>query len=249
MRYTDARGLDALASAYVRGTLEGGARRRFERLQHDRTDVRSLVAQWEQRLGQLALAVPVRRPSVDLWPAIAARTRPAAAREAPASRWTGWLRPTGFGLGGIVAGVVAASALFLSAPGIFISSDQLAMRSGERLPQSYVGVLADAQGQGQLLVSSLRHGKTLTLKVLGAAPIAPALASDERLVLWALPADGAPFAMGVVPTGGTQMSALPDTSEKLLSKVSRLIVTRERGATPSAPSSDVVWSGSCAKLW
>lgn len=249
MRYTDARLLDALASAYVLGTLEGGARRRFERLQHDRTDVRSLVAQWEQRLGQLALAVPVRRPSVDLWPAIAARTRPAAAREASASRWTGWLRPTGFGLGGIVAGVVAASALFLSAPGIFISSDQLAMRSGERLPQSYVGVLADAQGQGRLLVSSLRHGKTLTLKVLGAAPIAPAPASDERLVLWALPADGAPFAMGVVPTGGTQMSALPDTSEKLLSKVSRLIVTRERSATPSAPSSDVVWSGSCAKLW
>ena len=123
MRYTDARLLDALASAYVLGTLEGGARRRFERLQHDRTDVRSLVAQWEQRLGQLALAVPVRRPSVDLWPAIAARTRPAAAREAPASRWTGWLRPTGFGLGGIVAGVVAASALFLSAPGIFISSE------------------------------------------------------------------------------------------------------------------------------
>jgi anti-sigma-K factor RskA len=145
--------------------------------------------------------------------------------------------------------VIAASALFLSAPGLFITSDQLAMRSGERLPQSYVGVLTDAQGQGRLLVSSLRHGKTLTLKVLGTAPLAPALASDERLVLWALPADGAPFAMGTVPASGTQVSALPDTSEKLLSKVSRLVVTRERAATPSAPSADVVLSGSCAKLW
>ncbi|QSI30262.1 hypothetical protein GNX71_11970 [Variovorax sp. RKNM96] len=249
MRYTDTKLLDALASAYVLGTLEGGARRRFERLLRDRVDVRALVAQWEQRLGQLALSVPARRPSANLWRAIEARTRPVAEHKAAASRWPAWLRPAGFGLGGVAAGVIAASALFLSAPGLFITSDQLAMRSGERLPQSYVGVLTDAQGQGRLLVSSLRHGKTLTLKVLGAAPLAPALASDERLVLWALPADGAPFAMGTVPANGTQVSALPDTSEKLLSKVSRLVVTRERTATPSAPSADVVLSGSCAKLW
>jgi anti-sigma-K factor RskA len=249
MRYTDAKLLDALASAYVLGTLEGGARRRFERLLRDRVDVRALVAQWEQRLGQLALSVPARRPSAHLWRAIAARTRPVAKPKAAVSRWPSWLRPAGFGLGGAVAGVIAASALFLSAPGLFITSDQLAMRSGERLPQSYVGVLTDAQGQGRLLVSSLRHGKTMTLKVLGAAPLAAGLAADERLVLWALPADGAPFAIGTVPASGTQVSTLPDTSEKLLSKVSRLVVTRERTATPSAPSTDVVLSGSCAKLW
>lgn len=249
MRYTDTKLLDALASAYVLGTLEGGARRRFERLLRDRIDVRALVTQWEQRLGQLALSVPARRPSANLWRAIEARTRPVAEHKAASSRWPAWLRPAGFGLGGIAAGVIAASALFLSAPGLFITSDQLAMRSGERLPQSYVGVLTDAEGQGRLLVSSLRHGKTLTLKVLGTAPLTSALASDERLVLWALPADGAPFAMGTVPAGGTQVSALPDTSEKLLSKVSRLVVTRERTATPSAPSADVVLSGSCAKLW
>jgi anti-sigma-K factor RskA len=73
MRYTDARLLDALASAYVLGTLTGGARQRFERLQRDRSDVRALVAQWEQRLGQLALSVPARRPSANLWRAIEAR--------------------------------------------------------------------------------------------------------------------------------------------------------------------------------
>ena len=50
MRYTDPQLLDALASAYVLGTLTGGARKRFERLQRDRTDVRAVVAQWEQRL-------------------------------------------------------------------------------------------------------------------------------------------------------------------------------------------------------
>jgi hypothetical protein len=42
---------------------------------------------------------------------------------------------------------------------------------------------------------------------------------------------------------------LPDTSEKLLSKVSKLAVTLETDASPSAPSAHVVFSGNCAKLW
>ncbi|SDZ38858.1 Anti-sigma-K factor RskA [Variovorax sp. YR266] len=250
MRYTDARLLDALASAYALGTLEGGARRRFERLMRDRADVRDVVAQWEQRLGQLALSVPQRKPSADLWRAIAARTQPAQAqqaRQARPSRWTSWLRPAGFSFGGLVAGVVAASALFLAVPGTFITSDQLAMRTGERLPQSYVGVLTDTEGRGRLLVSSLRHGRTVTLKVLGATALP--VSGGERLVLWALPADAAPFAIGAVPASGAGTLTLPDTSEKLLSKVSRLVVTRERSASPAAPSADVVLSGACAKLW
>jgi anti-sigma-K factor RskA len=250
MRYTDARLLDALASAYALGTLEGGARRRFERLMRDRADVRDVVAQWEQRLGQLALSVPQRKPSADLWRAIAARTQPAQAqqaRQARPSRWTSWLRPAGFSFGGLVTGVIAASALFLAVPSAFITSDQLAMRTGERLPQSYVGVLTDTEGRGRLLVSSLRHGRTVTLKVLGATALP--VSGDERLVLWALPADAAPFAIGAVPAGGAGTLTLPDTSEKLLSKVSRLVVTRERSASPAAPSADVVLSGACAKLW
>jgi anti-sigma-K factor RskA len=250
MRYTDARLLDALASAYTLGTLEGGARRRFERLMRDRADVRDVVAQWEQRLGQLALSVPQRKPSADLWRAIAARTQPVntpQARQARPSRWTGWLRPAGFGFGGLVAGAVAASALFLAIPGAFITSDQLAMRSGERLPQSYVGVLTDTEGRGRLLVSSLRHGRAVTLKVLGATALP--VSGDERLVLWALPADAAPFVVGTVPANGAGTLTLPDTSEKLLSKVSRLVVTRERSTSPAAPSADVVLSGACAKLW
>jgi len=163
--------------------------------QGDRADLRVLVAQWEARLGQLALSIPVQQPSRELWAAIAARTpalpSPHAPRPAQAS-WLGWLKPAGFGLGGIAAGVIAASVLFVIAPTVFMSSDQIAMRSGEKLPQSYVGLLTDAQGNGKLLVSSLRHGKTMTVKV---------------------------------------------------------IVTLENSATPASPSTTVVFSGNCAKLW
>lgn len=243
MKYTHPELLEHLTSSYVLGTLTGGARRRFERLLRDRADVRGLVTQWETRLGQLAVSVPVQQPSPQLWQAIAARTQPEAA--ASSARWTGWLKPAGFGFGGLAAGVIAASVLFASVPGLFISSDQAAMRSGEKLPQSYVGLLTDAQGHGKLLVSSLRHGKTMTVKVIG--PITPP--ASGTLMLWAVPASGPAFALGPVPVTGSAVSMLPDTSEKLLSQVSKLVVTLETNPAPAAPSAALVFSGNCAKLW
>ncbi|MGH8846178.1 MAG: anti-sigma factor [Polaromonas sp.] len=247
MRYTHPALLEHLASSYVLGTLSGGARRRFERLLRDRTDVRVLVAQWEMRLGQLAVSVPAQQPSPQLWAAIAARTQPTRASTAPqgSPSWPSWLRPAGFGLVGLAAGVLAASMLFVTAPAVFMSSDQIAMRSGEKLPQSYVGLLTDAQGNGKLLVSSLRHGKTMTAKVIG--PITPP--ARGHLVLWALPANAPAFAIGTMPSSGSAVSMLPDTSEKLLSKVSKLVVTLETSAAPASPSETVLFSGNCAKLW
>ncbi len=246
MKYAHPDVLEHLASAYVLGTLTGGARRRFERLQRDRADVRGLVAQWEALLGQLAVSVPGQQPSAQLWKAISARTLPAAkSADASARGWFGWLKPAGFGLSGLATGVLAASFLFVMAPGIFVSSDQIAMRSGEKLPQSYVGLLTDAQGNGKLLVSSLRQGKTMTIKVIGA--ITPPV--NGRLVLWAVPPSGPAFVLGPVPTSGSAVSVLPDTSEKLLSKVSKLLVTLETDTNLVAPSANVVFRGNCAKLW
>lgn len=247
MRYTSPDLLEHLASAYVLGTLIGGARRRFERLQRDRADVRVRVTQWEARLGQLAVSVPVHKPPPRVWAAIAARTQPARPQHAAQAKagWPGWLKPAGFGFGGLAAGVMAASILFMTAPGLFMSSDQVAMRTGEKLPQSYVGLLTDAQGNGKLLVSSLRHGKTMTVKVIGA--ITPP--ASGTLVLWAIPASGPAFVLGPVPTSGSAVALLPDTSEKLLSNVGKLVVTLETSPAPVSPSAALLFSGNCAKLW
>lgn len=241
MRYADPLLVNHLASAYVLGTLAGPARRRFERLQRERADVGLAVRQWEARLGRLAQSVPPVQPSPRVWAAIEARTRPASSQTA-ARGWS-W-RPAGFGLGGLAAGLLAAWALFTTAPALFLTADQVAMRTGEKLPASYVGLLTDAQGNGKLLVSSLRHGRTMTIKVIGPVE-APAAG---RLVLWAVPATGPAFALGTVPLAGSAVSQLPDTSEKLLSKVGKLIVTVETAAAPAAPGA-IVYSGNCAKLW
>ena len=178
-----------------------------------------------------------------VWAAIAARTQPALVRQP--SIWTNWLRPAGWGMGGVAAGVLAAGAVFLTVPALFMSADQVAMRAGEKLPQSYVGLLTDAAGNGKVLASSLRHGKTMNIKVIG--PFTPPAAG--RLVLWAVPANAPAFAIGTVPTTGSAASVLPDTSEKLLSKVSQLIVTVETDAMPTKPGENVFFRGNCAKLW
>lgn len=243
MRYSQPELVDRLASAYVLGTLSPRARRRFERLRRDRPDVQLVVAEWESRLNRLAASVPPVPPSPRVWQAIERQTRPPARDDRAPARGRWWL-PVGLGAGGLALGAVLATLVLLSTPSLLFTPDQVAMRSGQKLPQSYVGLLTDAQGNGKLLVSSLRHGRTMTIKVIG--PIAPP--AQGRLVLWAAPAQGAPFVLGDVPTSGSATSQLPDTSEKLLSNVGKLFVTVETQARPAAPGTPV-YMGNCAKLW
>jgi anti-sigma-K factor RskA len=248
MRYSSPELIERLAAEYALGTLHGGARRRFERLLSDRADVRLALSAWQARLAPLAGSIAPVKPPAHLWAAISAQTLPSAASSAAASGWS-WLRPASWGLGGVVAGVALSAAALFTAPTLFMTADQIAMRSGEKLPQSYVGVLTDPQGNGRLLVSSLRHGKTVTLKVIGKGDLGTDAAPLE---LWALPPEdvngGKPFLLAKVPVKGSGTAMLPDTSEKLLSKVSKLAVTQTNAAQPGTPG-DLVLSGNCAKLW
>ncbi len=252
MKYSHPAIVEHLAAQYALGTLHSGARRRFEQLLAHRADLRLAVHDWEQRLGGLGQAVALQKPSPQVWQHIAQRTvmlqtaPQKDTRVAAASGWLGWRRPAAWGLSGIATGLIAASAVFIGAPAVFVSTDHIAMRSGEKLPQSYVGLLTDAQGQGKVLVSSLRQGKTMTIKLIG--PLAPP-PPQQFYVVWAVPPEGPAFTLGTLPAKGSATSQLPETSEKLLSKVTQLIVTQETTNTPAAPSAMVVLRGNCAKLW
>jgi anti-sigma-K factor RskA len=267
--------IEHLASQYVLGTLPPRARRRFDALLPQRVDLRAAVQRWNLRLNFVGAAVApwtadTRTPARErearsrrMWQAIAAQTQPTAVREvrrddAPRKRTsadggstTRWFSPSAWGLAGLLGGALAGAACAVMVltlrPGWVTSTDRVAMRLDERLPQSYVGLLTDEPGNGRALVSSLRHGRTLTVKMLG-APL-PALAAGERYVLWALPTDARPFAVAAVPEKGSATASLPDTAEQLFGKVSKLLVTVETSPKPEAPSSRIVIKGNCAKLW
>lgn len=249
MNYDRPELLDRLAAEYVLGTLRGRARRRFEQVLRQRPAARSAVADWENRLAGLATSVPAAAPPRRVWDAIDARTAPAPAAPAPRAGRTAWWKPAL----GFAFGAALTVGLVQTVPESFISLDRLANRE-QALPQSYVGLLTDANNVPHLLVSSTRHGTRVTVKSLR-----PWQVPDGKVAqVWALPRDAQGRDLPAVPLGiaqpavppGSTHFELPASSEKLLSNVPRLAVSFEDApAAPGAAPGAFVFSGFCVKLW
>ena len=238
MNYDDPELLDRLAAEYVFGSLSSRARRRFERLRQRLPAAEKAVLDWERRLMPLSGSVPSERPPARVWNAIDERTG-GGERRASTRPWR-WLRPVwGFAFG--VLATLGVVRLFPDAMPI-----EAIVQERGTLPQSYVGLLTDAQNNAVLLASSTRYGRILSVKWLRPVEVP----SGRVPVLWALPRDGAPFALGVVPFADKATLTLTDTSEKLFFNVPRLAVSFETGApAPGATPSPLVLTGHCVKLW
>jgi len=241
MNYLLPERLDRLAREYALGTLAGAARRRFERVLRNAPVAMRAVGAWQERLGGLAGAVPAMQPGDSVWRALEQRLFASAAPRGPLQWLWGVLSVRS--LGGVVAGVFLCAVMLRLQPGLIGLEPQ-----SELLPQSYVGLLTDAEGRPTVLASSKRHGRLMTVKLL--QPVA--IPADKVAQLWAVPKDGsAAFPVGVVPGNGTGTVSLADTSEKLFFDVSRLAVSIEAAPAKAGdkPSGDFVLSGHCVKLW
>lgn len=248
MNYDRPELLDRLAAEYVLGTLRGPARRRFDELLRELPAARDAIAAWEAQLNRLSSVVPATAPPKRVWDAIAERTGTRPGATSTLRRWS-WLKPAlGFALGTVLTlGVVQLM------PDRFVSLDELAQRE-QALPQSYVGLLTDANNLPHLLVSSTRRGTRVTVKSLRPWQV-PA---GKVAQVWALPrgADGSdlpPIPLGVAqpakPPGSTHFE-LPASSEQLLSNVPRLAVSFEdRPAVAGQTPAQFIFSGFCVKLW
>ena len=240
MNYDRADLLDRLAAEYVFGTLTGRARRRFERLRQSLPAAERAVREWEARLMPLSEPVPPVIPGQDVWTAIDRRTG-ATRAESASGRWSQWWKPAL----GIAFGVVATLGLVRLYPSAVVPIDELVQERGT-LPQSYVGLLTDRDGAPVVLASSTRHGTKMTFKILKPIDVPP----GKVLQLWALPREGAPFPVGLVPPRDKGEITMADTSEKLLSNVPRLAVSIEdRPAVRGDVPSPYILSGHCVKLW
>lgn len=249
MNYLLPERLDALARDYALGTMSGGARRRFERVLRDHVAARGAVMQWTGRLAHLAQAVPPTQPREAVWAGLEQRLFPTTTRAAAAARqpwWRAWL-PGRQLLGGALAGLLVAVVLVRQQP------EWAGLEAyREDLPASYVGLLSSTPGgPPAVLASSRRQGRQLTVKML--QPIE--VPAGRVAQLWALPKEGAPFPVAVVPAGVApgKSVALPltDTSEKLFFTVPRLGISFEAApAKPGdAPAGAFVLAGPCVKLW
>ena len=234
---------DRLAAEYVLGTLHGRARARFQQLLRDDPELQLRVAFWERELTPMASTLSVPAPPDKVWQGIAARVAPrdrvVQARQGWLARWFD-MRTLGSVAAGLLLGVTAT----LIGPTLLRTG--AADVTDTQLPESYVGVLARADGRTGMIVSSRRHGMVMDLKRIQPVPVG----TDQTLYLWAIEADGKTRAIGPVPQGSFVQVPLAQTSEKLFASATELALSIEpAGAAPAQPSGPFAYRGLCGKLW
>lgn len=258
-----------LAAAYALGTLAGPARRRFEALMATHPAAAEAVDTWNRRFVPLARSLAPAPAQPALWarieqaafaepvaqtvaaaPALATSATPAPlrAKAAPPPARGLWQRLTGF-LDAFLAPVPAAALAAGLAFGLVLPSVGPLLRDDSQateLPESYVGVLATAEGRTGMIISSLRQGQVIDLKRVAPVPV-PA---DRTLFLWVIDAQGRATAVGPVPEGPFVRVKLGAPAEQVFAQAVELGLTLEpRGSLPNVPGGAYVYRGLCGKLW
>ena len=220
---------DALAVDYVVGTLRGAARRRFEALLPAHPGLRATTREWQERLMPLTAAIEPVQPSGDVWRRISDRIAAGSSAVASTPRHA-WQRlsfwRTCAGLAGIAAIGFAA----------------LLANPGPQAPPVVVVLAATGAAGGGAAVPAIVasiSGDRATLVTRSIVPVSAR--SDHSLELWAIPTQGAPRSLGLLPAGSGSVAL----RGKVLAGADTLAVSVEpAGGSPSgAPTGPVVYAG------
>lgn len=214
----------ALAADYAIGLMAAPARRRFEQLLLDDAVLRAELAQWQESLASLTEALPEHPVPDRVWQGITARIEPQVLHVPEKQPFWNWLRVT----------AALCSIVLL----VFLGS--LYNRDDAR----YRATLLTADAQPALKVEA--HADYLQVEPLTLA----AVDADRSLELWAIPADGKPISLGVIPAGGKGKVELNEVQKALIGKPIALAVSLEpKGGSPTGqPTGPVLYQGALAAL-
>jgi anti-sigma-K factor RskA len=214
----------ALAADYAIGLMPATARRRFEQLLLEDAALRVELAQWQESLLSLTEALPEQPVPDRVWQGITARIEPQVLHVPEKRPFWNWLRVTA-----AVGSLLIAVTLGLR----YISDDA-----------RYSATLVNADAQPALRVQA--HENYLQVEPLTLAAVEP----GQSLELWAIPADGKPISLGVIPAGGKGKVELSDAQKALLGKPIALAVSLEpKGGSPTGqPTGPVLYQGALAAL-
>ena len=214
----------ALAADYAIGLMSTAARRRFEQLLLDDAALRTELAQWQESLASLTDAIPQQPVPEHVWQGITARIEPQVLHLPEKRPFWNWLRVS----------VAACSIVVL----VFLGS--LYNRDDAR----YRATLLTADAQPALKVEA--HADYLQVEPLTLAPVD----ANRSLELWAIPADGKPISLGVIPAGGKGKVELSEAQKALIGKPIALAVSLEpKGGSPTGqPTGPVLYQGALAAL-
>ncbi|QVW22914.1 anti-sigma factor [Pseudomonas hormoni] len=214
----------ALAADYAIGLMPPAARRRFERLLLEDAALRAELAQWQESLASLTEALPEQPVPDRVWEGITARIEPQVLHVPEKRPFWNWMRLTA-----AVCSLVIAVTL-----GVIYNRDSA----------RYSATLLTADAQPALKVEA--HEDYLKVEPLTLAAVDP----GRSLELWAIPADGKPISLGVIPAGGKGRVELSDAQKALIGKPIALAVSLEpKGGSPTGqPTGPVLYQGALAVL-
>lgn len=214
----------ALAADYAIGLMPATARRRFEQLLREDAALRVELAQWQESLVSLTDALPEQPVPDRVWQGITARIEPQELHVPARRPFWNWLRVT----------VAICSLIVAVTLGVIYNRDDA----------RYSATLVSADAQPALRVQA--HENYLQIEPLTLAAIDP----GRSLELWAIPADGKPISLGVIPAGGKGKVELSDAQKSLIGKPIALAVSLEpKGGSPTGqPTGPVLYQGALAAL-
>lgn len=214
----------ALAADYAIGLMPPTARRRFEQLLLEDAALRMELAQWQESLVSLTDALPEQPVPDRVWQGITARIEPQELHVPQKRPFWNWLRVS----------VVVCSLIIAVTLGVIYNRDEA----------RYSATLVSADAQPALRVRA--HENYLQVEPLTLATIDP----GRSLELWAIPADGKPISLGVIPAGGKGKVELNDAQKALIGKPIALAVSLEpKGGSPTGqPTGPVLYQGALATL-
>ncbi|MFJ2327019.1 anti-sigma factor domain-containing protein [Pseudomonas sp. NPDC087690] len=214
----------ALAADYAIDLMSAAARRRFEQLLLDDAALRAELAQWQETLVSLTESLPDHPVPDRVWQGITARIEPQVLHVPEKRPFWNWLRLT--------AAVCSIAVLVLL--GSLYNRDDARYRA----------TLLTADAQPALKVEA--HEDYLQVEPLTLA----AVDADRSLELWAIPADGKPISLGVIPAGSKGKVELSEAQKVLIDKPIALAVSLEpKGGSPTGqPTGPVLYQGALAAL-
>jgi anti-sigma-K factor RskA len=232
VKYRDEQLRDALASEYALGTLQGRARRRFERSLKDDPQLRALVTRWQDRLAPLDAAGQPIQPPARLWRRIQERVQTGRRSRGLWSSLPFW-RTIG------LAGLAGALALAVLLPALM-----------PRASETMVVVMSDAEANPAMTVSwpmQHRGQPRLRIRVMGH----PEMASGTAWELWLLPGgEHKPVSLGLIGTEPMQELAIPRSVVPMMDRAYGLAMSVEpSGGSPTGqPTGPVLYKGQCVPM-
>ena len=216
--------VDRLAAEYVLGTLRGQARRRLERWRLSSTLVDDRCRFWEEQLMSLLINMRTLQPPSDAWERIRARLSLPDAAPQRLARGRSW--------------AVAAAVVLV------VGFAALWRWQATTLPRA-TEVAEVSTAAGKPLWSVELYGKPQRLAAIRVEAGVAARPPDGRdYELWALPKQGAPVSLGVLPyQANTVRHALNEGQRVALAAAQQLAVSVEPvGGSPTGqPTGAVVY--------